>query len=146
MRAQIAFGPKLAAIAAVGLLYAAILALASPAQAANRCSHMSGDPSYACVDTSRANWISVCDRDHDGHKTYARVHNQFTGGSYELTGYDASYQPPCHNEGYNGNIDWFQVCVQTEGCGSRTCTFSGSVWCQKSRPAERLRIRSPRYG
>jgi hypothetical protein len=122
----------------LGMVCATTLVSAAPAQAANRCSHMAHDPSYACVDPGNAAWINVCDRDHDGHKTYARVHTQFLQEPFFPSGYDDSYLPPCHREGYNGNIDWFQVCVQYEGCGSRVCTFSGSVWCQSPRRSRQV--------
>jgi hypothetical protein len=103
------------------LLLALLAGPVSRAQAHDICIGHPSDPSVVCIRDAHRR-IDVCDRQVDGHRTYARV----TYGNYAYVRdfYDNNGgQSGCGNWwGWTvGPYDWafaVNICVQGEGCGT----------------------------
>ena len=105
-------------VAAGAVAVALLVVPAAPAQANCATAYQGGSWATECD----LHHVAVCDNDPDGHLTYARLWNWYTG-HYYLSGYDSygrdSAGQFCHHESTQG-WGWFQfaVCVQNEGCSA----------------------------
>lgn len=96
-----------------------MLASAPPAAAHDTCVAHPSDPSVACLRSDHS-IVDACDRQSDGHQVWARVH--YSNGDivsfFDTNGANSG----CGNYPLawysNGFAISYNVCVETEGCGS----------------------------
>ena len=109
---------KLLMAAACAAVCFVIVGPAAAAQATCADARHAADGSWVTVCDGHR--IAVCDRDADGHLTYARLWPWYSP-EYYISGKDAygrnRHGRFCHHEGTTGwGIYRFAVCVQYEGC------------------------------
>jgi hypothetical protein len=105
--------------ASVLVVSGVMLASAAPAAAHDTCIGHPSDSSVACLRSDHL-VVDACDRDSDGHQVWARVH--YSNGAI-VSFFDTNgATPDCGNyvpAWYaNGFYISYNVCVETEGCGS----------------------------
>lgn len=119
-RRSIGAAASIATVAAVGgLLGTATRASSAPAAraAVDGCAGHPSDPSVVCT-REGGRIVDVCDRDADGHQTYARVQTTGTYPGYLTNTVDENGSTAgCTNRRFDTPVVAVAVCVPYEGCG-----------------------------
>jgi hypothetical protein len=80
------------------------------------------DPTVVCV-RNEGHTVDVCDRDPDGHRSYARVVTEASLPRFETPYYDTNdSRPGCANLPFPSRVLSVAVCVQFEGCSAFVST------------------------
>lgn len=86
--------------------------------AADGCATHPSDPSVVCT-RNGGTVVDVCDRQVDGHRTYARVQTTATYPNFASPFYDDNGgRGGCANVPFNPRVIAVAACVQAEGCGA----------------------------